>query len=319
MPDQTTDSSISFIYEYCEQNCKKIERWPSYYKRRYLEFKSYMELFPEKRFGRTLELGCGIGYQSAFLSKISDEVIATDLAEEDMAAHSPGMKQAIELHDLLKVHNVKFKACSAEILPFDDNSFDLIYSSHVLEHIPDINNALAEMARVLKPGGIFFCVTPVSFEKFYSIINYYFLLFTRLFVFISKKIKFIFIRNRNGNSKTTGSVKDTCLGRSFWSYFPFPPPHGTGRHFLSEFIEWTPSKWKKIETNTNDFEFVHQQTTQWFPFLPLLGFISPSLGTSLHSLTRKFELKTGRNKIIQYLGINTVIILKKKSKEIAGK
>lgn len=267
---------------------------------------------PEKFFGRTLELGCGIGYQSAFLSKISGEVVATDLAEEDMAAHAPGMKQAFELHKLLKINNVKFQACSAEQLPFQNESFDLIYSSHVLEHIPDINKALSEMSRVLKPGGIFFCVTPVSFEKVYSIINYYLLLFTRLLVFIPRKV-WALLSKKGANLKAKSQkANDTPSGRSFWSYFPFPPPHGTGHHFLSELADWTPAKWRKLETSTGDFEFLHQQTTQWLPFLPLLGFIGPSLGTKLHSITRKFESNSGRNAFIQHLGINTVIILRKK-------
>lgn len=39
-------------------------------------------------------------------------------------------------------------------IPFDDNYFDLIYSTSVLEHVHDLENGFAEMARVLKPGGI---------------------------------------------------------------------------------------------------------------------------------------------------------------------
>lgn len=44
-------------------------------------------------------------------------------------------------------------------LPFEDRSFDVIYASHVLEHIPDDRKAIAEIRRILRPGG--FAVLPV--------------------------------------------------------------------------------------------------------------------------------------------------------------
>jgi SAM-dependent methyltransferase len=43
---------------------------------------------------------------------------------------------------------------SSQQLSFPDNTFDLIYSSSVLEHIHDLGSAMSEMARVLKPGGV---------------------------------------------------------------------------------------------------------------------------------------------------------------------
>ena len=45
-------------------------------------------------------------------------------------------------------------------LPYKDQSFDAVMAAHVLEHLPDPQRALAEMVRVLKPGGgVFLCVT----------------------------------------------------------------------------------------------------------------------------------------------------------------
>lgn len=49
-------------------------------------------------------------------------------------------------------------------ITFEDNSFDLIMCTHVLEHIPDDRKAMRELYRVLKPGGIAFLNVPMSNE-----------------------------------------------------------------------------------------------------------------------------------------------------------
>lgn len=47
--------------------------------------------------------------------------------------------------------DVKADICD---LPFEDNSYDIIFCNHVLEHIPDDHQAMKELYRVLKPGGL---------------------------------------------------------------------------------------------------------------------------------------------------------------------
>ena len=47
-----------------------------------------------------------------------------------------------------------------QCLPFADNSFDYVYCSHVLEHVPDDGRALAELLRILRPGGIALLCVP---------------------------------------------------------------------------------------------------------------------------------------------------------------
>lgn len=50
-------------------------------------------------------------------------------------------------------------------LPFEDASFDLVLCSHVLEHVPDDRAAMAEMARVLVPGGEAIVQSPVNHDQ----------------------------------------------------------------------------------------------------------------------------------------------------------
>jgi ubiquinone/menaquinone biosynthesis C-methylase UbiE len=50
-------------------------------------------------------------------------------------------------------------------LSFEDNSFDIIFCSHVLEHVEDDKRAMRELKRVLKPGGFAILQVPI-YEKF---------------------------------------------------------------------------------------------------------------------------------------------------------
>ena len=61
--------------------------------------------------------------------------------------------------DLYDPH-VRVRA-NAEYLPFASHSFDLIYCSHVLEHVPDDRAAMGEMCRILRSGGVAIVLTPL--------------------------------------------------------------------------------------------------------------------------------------------------------------
>ncbi|MBE0534888.1 MAG: methyltransferase domain-containing protein [Phycisphaerae bacterium] len=50
-------------------------------------------------------------------------------------------------------------------IQYPDNAFDLIYCSHVLEHVPDDNKAMREFYRVLKPGGRALIMVPINVEQ----------------------------------------------------------------------------------------------------------------------------------------------------------
>lgn len=296
------------IYEFASAKRKSIERWPSYYHRRYLEFLSYFELMPNKSIGKVLELGCGVGYQSAFLAQISDEVIATDLPDEDLGSHSPGMLQAKNFHDNLNITNVRLMGCSAENLPFESNSFDMVYSSHVFEHIPDRNKALSEIYRVLKPGGVHFCVVPTTGEKVYAFVNFYSYLISRTLVH-SKRKCINFFKGSKGIQNTEVTEKKV-VGTSIMSDFPFPPPHGSSKHYLNELIEWTPSKWGRYLLSNGQFEMISQSSSQINPLLSLLGAFIPKTATVIHGYTRKLELRLGKLPLFRSMGINTVVVLR---------
>lgn len=92
-----------------------------------------------------LDLGCGAGENSVYFAKKGARCVATD--------YSPGMVDVAL--KLAAANGVTIEGCTANAmaLNFPDNTFDLVYASNLLHHIPDPKIALKEMHRVLKPGG----------------------------------------------------------------------------------------------------------------------------------------------------------------------
>jgi ubiquinone/menaquinone biosynthesis C-methylase UbiE len=101
-----------------------------------------------QRFGEALEIGSGTGYFSLNLAQLGvvERLTATDI--------SPGMLTRLaETAAALGLEHVDTVATEAERLPFEDESFDLVFGHAVLHHIPDLDRAFAEFRRVLRPGG----------------------------------------------------------------------------------------------------------------------------------------------------------------------
>jgi SAM-dependent methyltransferase len=109
--------------------------------------------------GRLLEVGCGIGVDSIQLAKCGFDVTAVDLTESALEV----AKQFAGRRDV----NINFQLGNAEGLDFPDASFDAVYSFGVLHHTPDIDKAVAEVRRVLRPGGSAY----VMLYHRYSLVN----------------------------------------------------------------------------------------------------------------------------------------------------
>jgi SAM-dependent methyltransferase len=102
--------------------------------------------------GTLLEIGCGAGrYTRSFLHYRPDlEIYGCDIShialDEARAADRSG-KIHYELGDALN-------------LPYEDSSFDIVLLFDVFEHVTDVGKAADEVARVLKPRGVFHCFVP---------------------------------------------------------------------------------------------------------------------------------------------------------------
>ncbi len=60
------------------------------------------------------------------------------------------------------IKNIIQESVNMENIPFEDDTFDLVYNSHVLEHVADDNKAMRELYRVVKKGGVCIVIVPMS-------------------------------------------------------------------------------------------------------------------------------------------------------------
>jgi 2-polyprenyl-3-methyl-5-hydroxy-6-metoxy-1,4-benzoquinol methylase len=103
---------------------------------------------------RVLEVACGRGGFVKELSRAGAHVTGCDFSlaalrvgQEKLRALGNGWSPALVQGD-------------AQVLPFTDESFDIVVSCETIEHVPEVKSALREMWRVARPGGRLFLTTP---------------------------------------------------------------------------------------------------------------------------------------------------------------
>lgn len=98
-------------------------------------------LFYDIKGKKILDIGCGKGTAMKQFAKYGLEAFGIDCRDEGLR---------------------NFRLCNIEsdAIPYEDNTFDIVYSKSVIEHVTNSENFVKESLRVLKPGGLFICLTP---------------------------------------------------------------------------------------------------------------------------------------------------------------
>jgi SAM-dependent methyltransferase len=98
---------------------------------------------------RVLEVGCGPGEVAERIQReLGADVVATDQSER--------------MVELARGRGLDARVADVQQLPFRDGEFDCVLAAWMLYHVPDVDRALAEIARVLRPGGRLVAVTNAS-------------------------------------------------------------------------------------------------------------------------------------------------------------
>ena len=224
---------------------------------------------------RVLEIGGGNGFQSSKISAWGCDVSSIDLKGRSNRS----------LHFDVQDYDGKN-------FPFEDEMFDVVFSSNVLEHVVDIERLLGESERVIKPDGLMIHIMPSPSWRFWTIVSHYPYL-------IGSVLKRLLSRNPK---EKTGIYPDTIP--------IIPPPHGEFQSAFHELHYYSRWYWKKVfETHGLEIVDCHSNGIYCsgyalFPNMgiPMRKVLANILGSSgnifiLHRLEEPNEHKTCRQHV----------------------
>jgi len=102
---------------------------------------------------KVLEIGCGIGSVVFELSKQGYDISGSDISGEAIA------------YGLKKYGDIRLEVQAAETLPYEDESFDVLLSFDLFEHIAQIDRHVREIRRVLRSGGAYLLQIPNKYSN----------------------------------------------------------------------------------------------------------------------------------------------------------
>lgn len=175
---------------------------------------------------KILEIGAGAGWQAKKMFECGYSVEAIDIAQSNY----------------LEQRVWEVKNYDGRNIPFPDYSFDVVFSSSVLEHIANLKEFQKEIKRVLKDDGIAVHIVPGTAWRFWTNISHY--------PFLIKEIsrlalrKFSILPLCNSNEINAANIKRTK--KELFLMAAFPCRHGERGNSLSELYYFSKSYWKKL-------------------------------------------------------------------------
>lgn len=170
--------------------------------------------------GRVLEVGAGSGFQSRELVRRGFEVEAVDLPSSAYAS-----TRVFPIRDYDGV-----------ALPFPDASFDWVFSSNVLEHVPDLSSFLTEIRRVLRPQGCAIHVLPTATWRLWTTLSHYPLIAKLV-------IRRVLAGSGGGGARAGPQMGGSGRGR-FRPSMLVPLKHGERGSLISEHILFSRFRWR---------------------------------------------------------------------------
>ncbi len=190
------------------------------------EYKNIVERFTPGV--RILEIGGGTGYQAKRLTEDGYIVESIDMPSSNYAAQ----------------FDFPVRPYDGRNIPFPADSFDVIFSSNVLEHVIDLPHLHAEMKRVLRPGGYCVHLMPTGTWRFWTNVAHYTELFQRLLGLAPRLLP-------KGCSRPAlaDSMNVLRLMVSTAKHYVIVPRHGETGNALSEIMTFSSRHWKRHFAN----------------------------------------------------------------------
>ena len=200
---------------------------------RQFEVDKIMEGFGKDHFDKALELGCGSGRHSKYLATYCRRLVALEYNESRLTEHSD--------------EKTTFLIADAQDLSrFDDGEMDLIFSSNLIEHLPNLDQCLAECGRVVKEDGLIIHTVPNRTWKVFHLLLYYpfgiKIVLWRLFCPDKAAGLTEFLAE---NTKLDSNLKP-LTGIDSLKTNLLPKVHGISKSHLAEFENWSEKRWLTV-------------------------------------------------------------------------
>lgn len=175
---------------------------------------------------KVLEIGSGTGEQLLHLQQRCAEAVGVDLAESNYAT--------ARVTDILEY--------DGHHLPFEDASFDGLFSSNVMEHIPHFDEFQRELQRVLKPTGWAIHIVPTTTWRLWTTLAHWPAMGRQ----IGRKLtsRFLASPSAAGTAAPTAATPAKSSLRRI-ANLAFPEPHGEFGNRFTEVLEFHPSRWRE--------------------------------------------------------------------------
>ena len=186
---------------------------------------------------RILEIGAGTGRQGLELRKLGYDVAMIEIASSNYLSDR-----------LCEITNY-----NGRDIPFEDTAFDVVFSSNVLEHVPELDHLQQEIKRVLKRGGCAIHVVPTHIWRFWSLLTVLPAAFQQIFALRGQSFPRDF--SKTEAERVVGVLAQAA--RHFGGAF-MQRRHGERGNVLTELRLFHPSWWRKHFHN-NGYQVRHEQ------------------------------------------------------------
>jgi 2-polyprenyl-3-methyl-5-hydroxy-6-metoxy-1,4-benzoquinol methylase len=187
-----------------------------------------------------LELGAGSGYQASLLAARGCEVTALDLPDRPRSSRN---------HHTVHEYD-------GRTIPMADESVDVVFSSHVLEHVESLSSLLAETRRVMRPNATAVHILPSSIWRVWTSLTHYPFVLKTLLAGSNDALVNV--------TSTREAVRRHGRVRATYKALVHPlVPHGANRSAFAEVKAFTANRWRSVFAD-NGFSIITVSPTGVF-------------------------------------------------------